>query len=149
MALKKKFGATSDPHPDAPPPIDGYYRVRQLTTSYEKNHGEEPGIAVFFEVEILELDTMENLMNKVKWVEAEPQTALGTRMTEEGEILQDVEVEMGVGAYNQEYSTEGLAQEGATGYSIELPADTPYNQFLEKAYEHLKTLDLFKDAEDC
>ena len=48
-----------------------------------------------------------------------------------------------------EFPKAFLEEEGPKAYSIELPADTPHSEFLEKAYEHLKTLDLFKDAEDC
>ena len=149
MALKQKFGVTTNPHPDAPPLINGYYRVRELTTYYEKNPGEEAAISVFFEVEILDEDTGKSLSNEIEWVLQEPQAAIGVEQTPEGEFIQDAEVLMGVDAYSAKYSREGLEQQGAKKYSIELPADTPYNEFLDKAYEHLKTLDLFKDAEDC
>lgn len=41
-----------------------------------------------------------------------------------------------------------MFEEGVGTYSIEVPAGDA-SDLIKKAYDHLKTLDLFADAEDC
>jgi len=138
MALKRKFGAppTHDPdgneieYPvDAPTGVDAYWRVRGLQIRYEKEYDEDSALTCSFQVEGL-IDETKVRYNSIHNASAE-ENEEGT--WEQGHIT------------SQEY----LEAQGARHYSMTVAPDTPADELVAKAYEHLKTLDIFSDAEDC
>jgi|13_taG_2_1085334.scaffolds.fasta_scaffold36912_3 hypothetical protein len=138
MALKRKFGAppTHDPdgneieYPvDAPAGVDAYWRVRELRIGYEKDYDDASAMVCSFEVEAL-IDETKVKYNSIFNASIE-ENAEGT--WEEGHIT------------SQEY----LEDQGAKSYSMSIEPDLTCGNLVGKAYEYLKTLDLFKDAEDC
>lgn len=134
MALRRNFAEppTHDPdgneitYPaDSPTGIPAYYRVRGLKLFYEKDHNDDSDMSCTFQVEIL-IDETKEKFNSI---------ANG-----DDEVSDD-----GILVTTEEY----LQQEGAKQYQVDMDSSTPVNKLVEKAYEHLKTLDLFKNAEDC
>ena len=138
MALKRKFGAppTHDPdgneieYPvDAPTGVDAYWRVRDLHIRYEKEYDEDSDVTCSFEVEGL-IDETKVRYNSIFSGAVEDTPA---ETWEQGHIT------------SQEY----LEAQGAKRYSMSVDPDLTCGNLVGKAYEYLKTLDLFKDAEDC
>ena len=138
MALLRKFGAppTHDPdgnaieYPvDAPTGVDAYWRVRDLHVRYEKEYEGDSSMTCSFQVE--------GLINETKvrynsiFCGAMDENEEGT--WEQGHIT----------------SSEYLEAQGARQYDMTVAPDTSHSELVDKAYEHLKSLDLFKDAEDC
>lgn len=133
MALRRNFAEppTHDPdgneitYPaDAPTGTPAYYRVRGLKLYYEKDYDDDSDMSCTFEVEIL-IDETKEKFNSV--------------------VNGDETCDDGIMVTTEQY----LEQEGATQYQVDMASSTPVNKLVEKAYEHLKTLDLFKNAEDC
>ena len=138
MALLRKFGAppTHDPdgnaieYPvDAPTGVDAYWRVRDLHVRYEKEYEGDSSMTCSFQVEGLIDET------KVKY----------------NSIFHGAMDENEEGTWEQGHITspEYLEAQGARQYEMTVAPDTPHSELVDKAYEHLKSLDLFKDAEDC
>jgi hypothetical protein len=138
MALLRKFGAppTHDPDGnelehavDAPTGVDAYWRVRELRIGYEKDYDDTSAMVCSFEVEAL-IDETKVRYNSI-YSGAVSDTPVET--WEQGHIQ------------SQEY----LEAQGAKSYSMNIESDLTCGNLVGKAYEYLKTLDLFKDAEDC
>jgi len=118
MALKKTFenqdGGTSN----------GYYRVPELSTYYEKGRDGPVDLTATFVVELFDYDT--------------------------GKEVADSYKPSAVGAENR--ITEPhipWVPEGVGIYSLTLPDMEPVQNLIIKAYEHLKTLPEFNGATDC
>ena len=120
MALKKTFenkdGGTSN----------GYYRVREVGTRYEKDKGEAASLAASFVVELFGYDTGERVENVYKENKNSPRT--------KGDSREPYTV----------WSPEGIGV-----YNLTLPDMEPVENLIIKAYEHLKTLSEFNGATDC
>ena len=118
MALKKTFknqgGETSN----------GYYRVREVYTQYEKDKDDVMGLAASFTVEAYDHDT--------------------------GEPVTDSYEPSAEGAKNRitEPRTTWVP-EGIGVYGLTLPDMEPIQNLIIKAYEYLKTLPEFSEAIDC
>ena len=113
MALKKTFenkdGGTSN----------GYYRVVEVSTHYEKDKDGPTSLEATFNVEVYDYDTggrVESVYKKNK------------------DSLKPYTV----------WSPEGIG-----GYSLTLPDMEPVQNLINKAYEHLKALPEFSEATDC
>jgi hypothetical protein len=113
MALKKTFenqdGGTSN----------GYYRVREVHTQYEKDKDEPTSLAASFVVELYDYDTGERVENVYK---------------KNKDSLKPYTV----------WRPEGIGV-----YSLTLPDLEPVQNLIIKAYDHLKTLPEFDGATDC
>ena len=100
--------------------VDAYWRISDLRYNYEKPHGNE--------------------------------------MDEDGNIVAPYEISEGV-VFSVEVlnwdtkekydDVEWMYEEGVGSYSIPAVPDGTTETLVTKAYDHLKTLDLFADAEDC
>jgi len=118
MALKKTFenqdGGTSN----------GYYRVREVGTHYEKDKDDPMNLAATFVVELFDYDT-------------------GKEVTDSYEPSAE-------GAKNRitEPRTPWVP-EGVGVYGLTLPDLEPVQNLIIKAYEYLKTLPKFNGATDC
>jgi|TARA_Y100000034_G_scaffold134843_1_gene204500 hypothetical protein len=122
MALKKTFknqsGETSN----------GYYRVREISTGYEKDKDEAMSLAASFMVELYDYDT-------------------GKRVTDTYDG-----VESGTGRQNPPKKRETRPTwfpEGVGVYNLTLADMEPVQNLIVKAYDHLKTLSEFNGATDC
>ena len=118
MALKKTFenqdGGTSN----------GYYRVLEVGTHYEKDKDDPMNLAATFVVELFDYDT-------------------GKEVTDSYEPSAE-------GAKNRitEPRTPWVP-EGVGVYGLTLPDMEPVQNLIIKSYEHLKTLPEFNGATDC
>ena len=123
MALKKTFenqdGGTSN----------GYYRVREVNTGYEKDKDDPMNLAASFMVELYDYDT-------------------GKRVTDEYK-LSDEESETGRLNPKKRETRPTWVPEGVGVYSLTLADMEPVQNLIIKAYEHLKTLPEFNGATDC
>jgi|TARA_Y100000310_G_scaffold296142_2_gene328154 hypothetical protein len=123
MALKKTFenqdGGTSN----------GYYRVREVSTGYEKDKNEAMSLAASFTVELYDYDT-------------------GKRVTDEYKPS-DEESETGRQNPKKRETRPTWVPEGVGVYSLTLADMEPVQNLIIKAYEHLKTLPEFNGATDC
>ena len=123
MALRKTF-INQDGNT-----ISGYYRVREVNTQYEKDKDQNLTLNTHFIVEVFDNDTGNEIFDKL--VPSSGQGAQNrltepyTRWTPEG-----------CGVYTL----------GVTGV---LPDSEPVQSLVDRAYEHLKTLDHCSDAIDC
>jgi len=125
MALKKTFenqdGGTSN----------GYYRVREIDTHYEKDRDGPIDLTASFVVELYDYYT-------------------GKRVTDSYKPSAE-EAESGTGRQNPKAREPSLswAPEGCGVYVLTIPDMEPVQNLIVKAYEHLKTLPEFNGATDC
>ncbi len=123
MALKKTFenqdGGTSN----------GYYRVREVNTDYEKDKNEAMSLVASFTVELYDYDT-------------------GKRVTDEYKPSGE-ESETGRPNPKEREPSLSWVPEGVGVYSLTLADMEPVQTLIIKAYEHLKTLADFNGATDC
>ena len=123
MALKKTFenqdGGTSN----------GYYRVREVGTGYEKDKDEDMSLAASFMVELYDYDT-------------------GKRVTDSYETsAEESEAERPNPKKRETRPT--WVPEGVGVYVLTIPDMEPVQNLIVKAYNHLKTLPEFSEATDC
>ena len=120
MALKKTFenqdGGTSN----------GYYRVREVGTGYEKDKDEAMSLAASFVVELYDYDTGKRVD------EYKPVKNLGTPKSQKGRS-----------------TFHDLVPEGIGVYGLTIPDLEPVQNLIIKAYDYLKTLPEFNGATDC
>jgi len=117
MALKKTFenkdGGTSN----------GYYRVREVGTHYEKDKDAPTSLGASFIVELYDYDT--------------------------GEQVENVYSENRLKFKEEVKPTTVWSPERIGVYNLTLPDLEPVQNLIIKAYEHLKTLPEFNGATDC
>ena len=118
MALKKTFenqdGGISN----------GYYRVPQIHTQYEKNKDGPMNLAATFIVEVFDYDTGEYVIDSYK----PSVTGAANRITE---------------------PHTPWVPEGCGVYTLPLSDMEPVQNLIIKAYDYLKTLPEFNGATDC
>ena len=103
---------------------NGYYRVPEVHTQYEKNKDADMDLAAAFIVELYDYDTGEYIIDSY-----EPSvTGAANRITD---------------------SRKTWVPEGCGVYILTLPDAEPVQNLIIKAYEHLKTLPEFNGATDC
>jgi len=121
MALNKTFqnkdGGTSN----------GYYRVREVGTQYEKDKDGVANLSATFFVEVYDEDAKQVITALYKYPSKDSDPA---------EALLEVPVKT-------------WQLEGAGAFSLALPDGEPVQNLIVKAYEHLKTLPEFNGATDC
>ena len=124
MALNKTFknqdGSISN----------GYYRVSQVHTQYEKTKDVPMDLSATFVVEVYDYDTGEFVNDSRQLsVEKEKEKEKGARRSAELHTV--------------------WRPEGRGVYGLTLPEMEPVQNLIIKAYEHLKTLPEFSEATDC
>ena len=117
MALNKTFqnkdGGTSN----------GYYRVREVSTQYEKDKDGAAELSANFFVEVYDEDAKQVIIASYKYPSR--------------------------GSDPSEVPVKTWQLEGAGAFSLALPDAEPVQNLIIKAYEHLKTLPEFDGATDC